>query len=111
MQEQLRQVVENFAKNPPGGAQMLRRLLEADTSAFVASSWPLLKSGANTPGHRYLTTLLVQNELLLEELANPVVFTREEAIMLAQQAMRVQPLLDTKLARKLPARHSQQRPT
>jgi HEAT repeat protein len=58
-----------------------------------------LKGGSQTPGHAYLLNLLVENDLLPQALANDAEFSFAEAVDFVTIASRIDPLLDTKLAR------------
>jgi hypothetical protein len=105
MMEQMEKAVQGFGENPAAWGQVLRNLFVNDSEGFRMNSIRLLKSGVDGPGSKYLATLLFQHSTLVDQICDPEHFTREEAFALAKQVARVEPLLDTKLARLLPTAH------
>ena len=105
MLDQMEKAVQVFGENPAAWGQVLRKLFVADTEGFRANSIRLLKSGVGGPGSKYIATLLFQHSMLVDQICDPEHFTLEEALALARQVARVEPLLDAKLARLLPTAH------
>ena len=105
MLDQMEKAVQVFGENPAAWGQVLRNLFVNDSEGFRTNSIRLLKSGVDGPGSKYLATLLFQHSTLVDQICDPEHFTREEALALARQVARVEPLLDTKLARLLPTAH------
>jgi hypothetical protein len=97
----LEHLVREFATNRMATGQALRDLLSVTPELFLSAAWKILKKGDFSAGHRFLATLLAQNDNLVEKLCDPSTFTRQEAIAIARQVGQVDPLLDTKLARYL----------
>ena len=101
MPEMIAQSVSDFERNPTAAAQALRETLAMDRDAFAESALPLLKAGVGGPGGRYLTTLLVQSDLLIGKLCDTSALTLAEAISMAKHVAQIEPLLDVRLADKL----------
>jgi len=99
----LEHLVREFAGNRMATGQALRDLLTVRPDLFLNAAWKVLKKGDFSAGHRFLATVLVQNDNLVEKLCDPSYFTRQEAIAITRHAAQVDPLLDTKLARYLGA--------
>jgi hypothetical protein len=100
--EYIRRLVDDFPSKPAANGQALRDFAASRPDVFATVSWPLLKSKDFRAGHRYLTTLLVQhNDSLQRQLCDPAVFSRDEAITIARHVAKVDPLIDTRLARRL----------
>lgn len=74
-------------------------LLTHDPKRFLGDAVEILRSDAGTPGHAYLLNLLIENDLLPEALASNAKFTLEEAVEFVKTALRIDPLVDVKLAR------------
>ena len=95
------QSVSDFEHHPIAAAQALRETLALDRDAFAESALPLLKAGVGGPGGRYLTTLLVQSDLIIGKLCDASALTLAEAISMAKHVAQIEPLLDVRLADKL----------
>ncbi len=104
MQEQINRALQEFAQNPGAYGFTLLELIRKDREAFYRGSLAALHTGEDSPGHKYLITLLVQNGLLVGDLPNPAYFSKEVSISLARKIAAIEPRLDTKLARMLPNR-------
>lgn len=79
----------------------MRQLLEAGPQQFFEEALPILRTDAENHGVQYLVTLLLINDLILQALSDPQLFSLPEATHLAQILLRVEPLLDIKMARAL----------
>src|SRR5438105_5455698 len=101
MEQALNRIFAEFASNPVAAGMSMRRLLETDREQFFRKSLPLLRAAPETQAFNYLLTLLLMNDLLLEQLSNPALFSFSEAVTLARQLLRIEPLLDVKMVRAL----------
>ena len=99
--ERIEQAVADFEKSPIASAQALLETLAADRDAFAENAMPLMKQGVSGAGGRYLTTLLVQSDLLIGKLCDATALTLAEAIAMAKHVAQIEPLLDVRLADKL----------
>ena len=79
----------------------MRQLFEAGPQAFFDAALPILRTDCENHGVQYLVTLLLINDFILKALSDPEVFSLQEATHLAQILLRIEPLLDIKLARGL----------
>jgi hypothetical protein len=102
MEERLRDILERFGEDPKAAIQSLRGLHSDDRQAFRAASLAVLRERFDAPEHQALAHLLAEKDQLAEALCDPTVFLRDRAIEIAREAMRAQPLLDARLARRLP---------
>jgi hypothetical protein len=94
----LERAVEEFAAKPMANAKGMRQLLsESNREAFLQAAIPLLRSDLNQPGKQYLLTLLLMNDLILVPLADPAIFSFDEAVRIAGQLVKIQPMLDHKM--------------
>jgi hypothetical protein len=86
----------------------MRRLLSESTAEeFLHTAIPLLRSELDHPGKQYLLTLLLMNDLILTALADPVIFSFDEAIAIARNLVKTRPVLDLKLMRLYDSQTSQ----
>lgn len=104
VKECLERAVKEFQSNPLG-AQLMRRLASDAPAIFAPVAVSMLLKGSETPGFRYLAMLLVKQPSLFKQLSNPLAFSRPQAITLSRQLMSVDPSLDIRFARQLPARN------
>lgn len=102
MDERLKRVLDGFSDDPQAGLQSLRNLLSEDRQAFYTAALGTLREQTDTPAHHALARLLAEKDLLTEALCDPALFPREQAIEIARVAAQTVPILDTKLARRLP---------
>jgi hypothetical protein len=79
----------------------MRKLLAHDNHRFFCSACRILKSGVETAGREYLMKLLLEGDLLLVCLADPMLFSLETALDLAKVFVRLDPLLDFRLMQLL----------
>lgn len=97
----LEDLVNGFATNPILARRAMRELLARAPGKFYAASLQTLKTGQTSPGHDYLITLLLENDLLSIALADPDAFSNETAVALAKNLHRMDPHLDAKLLRRM----------
>lgn len=95
--ELLSDLVKSFAPNPVLARRAMREMLARMPGKFYAGALQLLKSGEPSPGHDYLISLLLENDLLIFALADPAAFNLQTAITLAKHLYRLDPHLDAKL--------------
>ncbi len=98
---QLQKIVEDFSQQPMQSGKAMRLLIEKDLAEFFEEALPLLRIAENNHGFQYLLTLLLLNDLILEPLVDPAVFSFEEAVNLAKLLMKIEPLLDIRMLRTL----------
>jgi HEAT repeat protein len=96
--ERAQQLVTEFAQNPSAAREGLRELLDADKAGFCVAVLPFLKEEQESPGRQYLLVLMVAHGLL--PLCNPDLLSLEEEVRLARSLTQIDPLLDTKLAKR-----------
>ena len=101
MDQALLRIFADFASNPVSSGQAMRRLLESNREQFVLSSLSILRTVQQNQAFNYLLTLLLMNDLILEQLTNPALFSLDEAVDLARALLRIEPLLDIKMVRTL----------
>ncbi|MDX1981021.1 MAG: HEAT repeat domain-containing protein [Bryobacteraceae bacterium] len=97
----LKDLVRGFSTNPLLARRAMRELLSRAPARFYSASLQVLKASEPTPGHDYLISLLLENDLLSIALADPDAFTTKTAITLARNLSRMDPYLDAKLIRKM----------
>jgi hypothetical protein len=100
-EESLRTLLDAIGDNPRSARKSVGEMLARDRRQFVAAAFNVLKTGQPTPGHAHLVSVLVENEILPAALSNPDECSLEEAVALARTVSRIDPLVDTKLARWL----------
>lgn len=101
MGQPLSRIIDGFSRHSVASGRIMRDLLEADREAFFAEALPMLRSPSDAQGVQYLLTLLLLNDLILEPLVDPELFTFAEAVTLAKQLIRLEPMLDTRMIRSL----------
>ena len=94
-------LLEGFNNDSQQVLRAMRKLLVHDKVKFFSSACRILKSGGTTPGQRYLMKLLLESDLLLISLTDPVLFPVDAAITLARICIRLDPMLDFKLLDQL----------
>lgn len=94
-------LVNGFMSNPILARRAMRELLFRAPGRFYGASLQVLKTGKASPGHDYLISLLLENDLLSIALADPDAFSTATAVALAKNLSRMDPHLDAKLMRKM----------
>jgi len=97
----LEELVAGFDSNSKEARRAMRKLLAHDNHRFFCSACRILKSGVETAGREYLMKLLLEGDLLLVCLADPMLFSLETALDLARVFVRLDPLLDFRLMQLL----------
>jgi hypothetical protein len=97
----LEELVAGFDTNSKEARRAMRKLLAHDNHRFFCSACRILKSGVETAGREYLMKLLLEGDLLLVCLADPMLFSLETALDLAKVFVRLDPLLDFRLMQLL----------
>ena len=101
LEKRLGELVRGWEEDPQSCGGALGDLLATDGQKFFTASLPLLRNGDDTAGLQFLVSLLMQEELLLKPLCDPVLFNEQQAAAVARVMARVDPGLDVKLARRL----------
>jgi hypothetical protein len=101
MESSLNNLIEGFPANPVASGKFLQRLLLDGPQNFFLEALPLLRAAPDTQGFYYVLALLHSHNLVLKNLCDPALFTKQESIALAKRMSRVEPLFDMKLARML----------
>jgi hypothetical protein len=97
----LEELVAGFDTNSKEARRAMRKLLAHDNHRFFCSACRILESGVETAGREYLMKLLLEGDLLLVCLADPMLFSLETALDLAKVFVRLDPLLDFSLMQLL----------
>ena len=84
--------------------QLIKQLAAETPEFFCNAALRILLYPDDSPGQRYMATLLLNQDGMLRMLAEPWRFTRGEAILLFSQLMASDRSLDVRLARCLPNR-------
>ena len=103
VQEYLSRGLAEFGKSRLG-IQLIKRLAAEAPESFCNAALGILLSPDESPGQRYMATLLVNQEGMLRMLSEPWRFTRGEGILLLSHLMATDRSLDVRLARCLPNR-------
>jgi len=101
MKWNLNKLIEGFPVNPVASGKILQRLFAEDPKQFFLDAVSLLRAAPDTPGFYYVLALLHSQNLVLKNLCDPAVFTKQESIALAKRIARIEPLFDMKLAHML----------
>ncbi len=83
----------------------IRRFATETPGLFAPAAASILMRSTDSPGHRFLAMLLVRQPRLFQQLSNPALFTRPQAVLLSRRLMAVDASLDIRFARQLPARN------
>lgn len=97
----LEELVTGFNNDSQQVRRAMRKLLAHDKVKFFSSACRILKTGGTSPGQQYLMKLLLESDLLLTSLGDPVLFPVDAAITLAKICIRLDPMLDFKLLDQL----------
>jgi len=97
----LEELISGFQANPKEARRAVRRLLARNNLKFLSSACRILKKGLKPPGHDYLMKLVVEADLMVGSLADPMLFTLETAVSLANNLALLDPLVDLKLVRSI----------
>jgi hypothetical protein len=96
----LSNLVRNFEADAAGSRKQIRDLLDNDRELFFSSAMEIMKSAGDSRGGQFVVALLSANGMLLQALCDPNL-SREQALALGRAAKRVDPMVDTTLARGL----------
>ena len=109
VQEYLLRALAEFGQSTLS-IQLIKRLAAETPESFCNAALGILLSPDESPGQRYMATLLLNQDGMLRMLAEPWRFTRGEAILLFNQLMASDKSLDVRLARCLPNRQGSAAP-
>ena len=102
MKSDLNRAIDEFTATPMAAGKAMRDLFrESDPQAFLEAAIPFVRSSPERPGTQYLLTLLLLNDLILTPLIDPAIFSFDEAIAIARQLVKIEPILDIKMMRRL----------
>lgn len=90
--------------------QLIKRLAAETPESFCSAALGILLCPDESPGQRYIATLLLNQNRMLRMLAEPWRFTLGEAIVLFSQLMASDRSLDVRLAHCLPTREGSAAP-
>jgi hypothetical protein len=93
-------LVRNLERDPVRSKRLIRQLAAEDKADFLRSALPILASETESRGARHLISVIVESGLLLPVLSSSL-FTREQALAVAQAALAVDSAIDVHLARAL----------
>ena len=96
----LNNLVRNFEADAAGSRKQIRDLMDNDRKLFFCHAMEIVKSSGDSRGGQFVVALLAANGMLLQALSDPTL-TRDEALALGRAAKRVDPMVDTSLARGL----------
>jgi hypothetical protein len=101
MEQRLARIVAEFESNRMAYGKALRQMLEMDRQAFFEAALPILRSPQDSQGIQYLLTLLLNQDMILQHISDPDLFSFDQALMVARRLIRIEPLLDIKMIRGL----------
>ena len=93
-------LVRDFDRDAAGHRKRIGEILHYQPESFYATTIEILKRDTDSRAVQCLVTLLVSHNLVFRALCDPAL-NRERAVALAHYAVRIDPLLDTSLARQL----------
>jgi hypothetical protein len=96
----LENLVRHFDRDAVESRARIREMFDVDREAFYLSALEILKAAGDSRGCHYLVTLFVAYDLLLPALCDASL-SKEQALMLARAAGRVDSLTDVSLAKSL----------
>jgi HEAT repeat protein len=100
IRDSLEGLVRNFEPDAPANRKLIRDIFDSDREIFYRSAIDILRTASDSRGVQYLVALMVANGMLVRALCEPSL-SRDQALSLARSAIRVDPLADAMLARKL----------
>lgn len=92
-------LVRRFSTNPILARRAMRELVSRSPAKFYQAALQILREGEFGPGHDYLTGLMLENDILLAALADPLAFRLDAAVSLARHLYRLDPQIDARLLR------------
>jgi hypothetical protein len=96
----LNELVRDFETDAAGSRKQIRDLMDNDRELFFSIAMEIMKTAGDSRGGQFVVALLAANGMLLQALSDSSL-TREEALALGRAAKRVDPMVDTTLARGL----------
>uniref|UniRef100_Q029J2 PBS lyase HEAT domain protein repeat-containing protein n=1 Tax=Solibacter usitatus (strain Ellin6076) TaxID=234267 RepID=Q029J2_SOLUE len=96
----LTNLVRNFESDAAGSRKQIRDLMDNDRNLFFASAMEIVKSAGDSRGGQFVVALFAANGMLLKALCDSTL-SREQALALGRAAKRVDPMVDSALARGL----------
>ena len=105
VEKYLGRAIEEFHSNPLA-VQLMRRLSVEGQEVFVSAALKYMLEPEQNNAHRMLGHLLLRQDSLLDQIANPESNTRAGAVDLFRRFHSLDSCFDVRLARKLPGRGS-----
>lgn len=102
----LERAIAEFNTNPLS-ARLIRRMANEVPDLFVAAAMKYLDSADQSSAHHFLASLMMRQESVYEEIANPARGPLARSLNLFRRLCKLDPCFDVKLARKLPDRTGQ----
>ena len=99
----LDRAMQEFDTNPLS-AGLIRRMANEVPDLFVAAALPHLDSPDESSAHRFLTSLMLRQDCVFDEVADPARGSLQRSINLFNRLCKMEPGFDVRLARKLPDR-------
>jgi hypothetical protein len=96
----LERLVRDFEADAVTNRKLIRDIFDSDQELFYEGALDILKTSSDSRGSQHLVALLVANGMLARALCEPSL-SRDQALSLARSAVRVDPMADATLARKL----------
>jgi HEAT repeats len=93
-------LVRNFEADATTNRKLIRDIFDSDRTVSYSCAIEILKSTGDSRGAQYLIALIVANGMLLQALCEPSL-SKDQALAIARSAVRVDPMADALLARKL----------
>ena len=96
----LEELVKDFEADAAANRKLIRDLMDDGRELFYTAAIDVLKAAGDSRGAQYLIALIVANGMLVDALCEPAL-DREQAMVIARAAVRVDPMADAMLARRL----------
>jgi len=91
-------LIRGFAANAAENRRLIREMLDQDRDRFYAATVEALKTPDDSKGYRYLISLLMGRDMLLEALSDPAL-SHDQAVAAARGASQVYSMMDVSLAK------------
>src|SRR5262249_14154673 len=95
----LTDLLQGYPSSPVLARRAMRELMNRMPGKFYAICFQAIQAGGSGPGYDYLMSMLIDNDQLALALADPILFTQDQALTLARTLYRRDSGLDSKLLR------------
>ncbi len=99
----LERAITEFTSNPLS-ARLIRRMANEVPDRFVAAALRYLDTPDQSSAHHFLTSLMLRQDSILDEVADPARGTLPRSLNLFHRLSKIDPCFDVRLARQLPDR-------